>query len=259
MMKMFKLICISSLPILFIYRTNINRYKQSKLITKEEYILKEDNKRKREDECYEINRKELSIIKRSTNRIRSNDIDFNENIYHKVKDKLIICHYLENLDIILLNLFNINKIKYNIVKRLYEYNGYCMGMCVQFIKHILKAKNIDTLEFNNGPNDEAKAYQLLYNSFNMSTGFNNNIDLKVTKPEYKTSEEIIDGIHLILIRESHLKGHAMVLIKSKDKLTLFDPNIGIIDLNNITIDEFIYLGYKNYNNIYYLYRIELLD
>jgi hypothetical protein len=282
---------LSSFSIHSTFETIDNRNKHLNSIkNKKEYIYKEKNN-------YFTNYIE-DLLKywftssASKNKIPVKNIEFSNSLYNKMKNHINFYDYCTNLDIIFneskhiikdlnkLNDWNIinnlvkfnNSIKFYISKRQYEivgYEGYCFGMCCILAKASL-TNTMKDIDFKNGPDDESKAYQILYEKQHKSVlGFifitifakklSKIIGFKITNNiEVTTDIKLnIDGVYLLKIEiEEENSGHAMTIIKNKDNILFFDPNLGTIELTEAQILKLIKETYKP--DRIYLEKIELI-
>uniref|UniRef100_A0A6C0ADY3 Peptidase C58 YopT-type domain-containing protein n=1 Tax=viral metagenome TaxID=1070528 RepID=A0A6C0ADY3_9ZZZZ len=195
----------------------------------------------------------LGISNKSKNEIRN--INFNEELYALMEKNMNFC-YLENLDIVFREL-NLKKIKYSIAERMFEsqnFKGWCFGMSCKLLKNILN-DNINYQDFYNGADNESVMHQLtqinmpwflylLYNIGFYELYFSELLKKNNFKCVFKCNsiDKLINGNYLVYIKNKDYNIlHALVIIKKDNKLTLFDPNFGFMEIKkNIDFLEYYY-------------------
>lgn len=206
----------------------------------------------------------LGISNKSKNQI--NNINFNEELF-ALMEKNMDFHYLENLDIVFREM-NFKKIKYCIAQRLFEsqnFKGWCFGMSCKLLKNILN-ENMD-YDFSNGADNESVMYQLTQTNTSLfcdllrTFGYHDSYYSELLKKnnfkcvfKCNSIDKLINGNYLVHIENEYIH-HVVVIIKKDNKLTLFDPNFGFMEIKkNIDFLEYYYGTFK-----IKCFKVELLE
>ena len=200
----------------------------------------------------------------SVNLISKDNYIFTDNIFNSLKNKLTLTDYMCNIDLIG-NKKELIERKFDIICN----SGMCLGMSLKVIIHSLN--NLEYPSMVNGADEESIIYQMLYDEkdkFKFMIDFLfkkdlifENIGLRGIYVKSKEDtfvlkkEDMDDGIYLIYLYNFNIfksDSHAIVFIKKENNIKLFDPNYGLIDLENM--DDFTS---SNYNvNLSMIYKME---
>lgn len=177
------------------------------------------------------------------------DDNFNQNIYNSIKHTLKYFDYINHLDLMVTNF---DEIGFNVAKRMYDINRKYVqtrGMSIKFAKYALLDKS-DEVKFENGADEESVIYQMLYNMYML---FNpqekyifNEADVKSsTKIECDNIYDLNSGVFMLEILINKLV-HTMIVVVKNNKIILFDPSTGVLDITNS--DIFDSINFKAGNN-----------
>lgn len=210
------------------------------------------------------------IVLKSKNFLDFKNLEFSQNLYLNMYKYINFFDYIYNLDILFKDF---NKINYLICKRkfeIYRLEGFCLGMSIKFVKEIL-TNNLEFIDFSQGPDDESISYQLL-SELDMITpkqylcSFMFLINKKLFSELFYlelfkllginiikyVDKKLNNGIYLNYIYINENIGHMVVIKKEKNNYLFFDPNVGLLKLENINqIKKYIKNNYNNDNlNLY---------
>uniref|UniRef100_A0A6C0ADI9 Peptidase C58 YopT-type domain-containing protein n=1 Tax=viral metagenome TaxID=1070528 RepID=A0A6C0ADI9_9ZZZZ len=230
-------------------------------------------KQTRDKKVYKKLHSNKIIVLKSKNFLDFKNLEFSQNIYLKIYKYIIFFDYIYNLDILFKDFNNIN---YLICKRkfeIYRLEGFCLGMSIKFVKEIL-TNNLEFIDFSQGPDDESISYQLL-SELDMITpkqylySFMCSINKKLFSELFYLELFKLLGINIIKYVEKKLNNgiylnyiyinenifHMVVIKKEKNNYLFFDPNVGLLKLENINqIKKLIKNNYNSDNlNLYKVY------
>lgn len=219
------------------------------------------------------------LMSKSINRIPVNKLEVDNELILKFQNNLRLSDYFDNIDVVIENLFS-SCISYRIATaKCNKYLGFCLGMSLQVAKYSLlnKLNKLDELDFINGPDTDSKYYQYLYQySFDYRLDPNEFYFIEKTKMGIydlvafdevgiKSTDRIDfenginndnlrklpEGTYLIFLCNG-AAGHAVTVIRTNNKIILFEPDIGLINSTDVNINI------KEYHYYAKIYKMQLI-
>lgn len=171
------------------------------------------------------------------------DLNFDINAYDKFIEKCATFNHIAYFDYFLTKSDPYYEIFKNIFETIKYHGGTCTGMCLCF----LKDNNVD---FSNGPNLDSIIYQYMHPTFLEIKNTNlNKLNLNIISVKNCKPNELTNGSYLVICY-SIGNCHAVVIMKSDNETTYFDPNVGVIKYDensdiSVTFDKYLlYIAYE---------------